>query len=152
MSNAKLALDKTEVKEENAAKELIVVIDGGYLKSNIKDARSFEAMIGSVFKPESLVFVDKHHNEIIQKTSVASALSDDQKTIKQLVLNACKQEGMNSKITKLTCLTDGTNCSGSLSKTPWLAFIGNNRLKLNDSINSLWLDLIDAENIPAQIK
>ena len=40
-------------------------------------------------------------------------------------------------------------CSGSLSKTPWLAFIGNNWLKLNDSINSLWLDLIDAENILA---
>ena len=36
-------------------------------------------------------------------------------------------------------------------KAPWLAFIGNNRLKLNDSINSLWLDLIDAENIPAHI-
>ena len=109
-------VDKTEVTEENAAKELIVVIDGGHIKSNIKDSRSFEAMIGSVFKPESLVFVDKHHNEIIQKTSVASALSDDQKTIKQLVLNACKREGMNSKITKLTCLTDGANNCWSITK------------------------------------
>ena len=49
-------------------------------------------------------------------------------------------------------LKSRTNCSGSLSKTPWLAFIGNNWLKLNDSINSLWLDLIDAENILAHIK
>jgi len=109
--------DRTEVKEEEAAKELVVVVDGGHIKSNIKDSRSFEAMVGSVFKPENLVFVDKHHNEIIQKTSVASALSDNQKTIKQLVLNACKKEGMSSKITKLICLTDGANNCWSITKT-----------------------------------
>lgn len=116
IENEKLA-DITEVKEGEAAKELVVVIDGGHIKSNIKDSRSFEAMVGSVFKPENLVFVDKHHNEIIQKTSVASALSDDQKTIKQLVLNACKKEGMNSKVTKLICLTDGANNCWSITKT-----------------------------------
>lgn len=42
--------------------------------------------------------------------------------------------------------------SGLISKTHWLAFIDKNRLKLNDSINSLGLDLIDAKNILAQIK
>ena len=43
-------------------------------------------------------------------------------------------------------------CSGLLSKWEWLAFVGKNGLKLNDFINSPWLDLIDTENITAHIK
>ena len=42
-------------------------------------------------------------------------------------------------------------CSGLISKTAWLAFIGNNRLKLIDSKNPLRLDLIDRENLLAHI-
>ena len=38
-------------------------------------------------------------------------MSDEQKAIKQLIVNACRKEGMNSKVTTLTCLTDGAkNC------------------------------------------
>jgi hypothetical protein len=59
-----------------------------------------------------------------------------------------KQQISTDFYTVLTTIS----CSGSLSKRPWLAFIGNNWLTLNDSINSLWLTLIDAENILAHIK
>ncbi len=99
------------IKQADAAKELITVIDGGHLKSNDNGSRSFEAMIATVYCPENIRAIDKHHNEITQKTSVASALNDHQKTIKQLVLNACREEGSNARVTELTCLTDGaSNC------------------------------------------
>lgn len=98
------------VNQKEAAKELVAVVDGGHLKSN-KSSRSFEAMIATVYNPDNIRRIDKHHKEITKKTSVASALSDHQKTIKQLVLNACRKEGSNARITKLTCLTDGaSNC------------------------------------------
>lgn len=99
------------VKQSEATEKLVTVIDGGHLKSKNIGSRSFEAMIATVFCPGNIRRVDKNHNEITQKTSVASALSDEQKTIKQLVLNACRKEGINAKVTELTCLTDGaSNC------------------------------------------
>ena len=49
-------------------------------------------------------------------------------------------------------ILDLCSCSGLLSKGEWFAFIGKNGLKLNDFINSPWLDLIDTENITAHIK
>ena len=85
------------VKQNEAAKQLVTVIDGGHLKSNDTDSRSFEAMIATVYCPDNIRRIDKHHNEITQKTSVASALNDHQKTIKQLTLNACRKEGMNAR-------------------------------------------------------
>lgn len=99
------------VKKNEAAKELVAVIDGGHLKSKDNNAQSFEAMIATVFHTENISKIDKNHNEITQKSSVASALSDHQKTIKQLVLNACRIEGGNASVTQITCLTDGaSNC------------------------------------------
>ena len=99
------------LKALEAAKELVVVVDGGHLKSKDVDSRSFEAMIATVYRPENIRYIDKNHNEISQKTSVASALSDHQKIIKQLVLNACHKEGSHARVTQLTCLTDGaSNC------------------------------------------
>jgi hypothetical protein len=80
------------IKQNEAVKELVAVIDGGHLKSKDNNAQSFEAMIATVFHPENIRKIDNYHNEITQKTSVASALSDHQRTIKQLVLNACRIE------------------------------------------------------------
>jgi predicted DNA binding protein len=106
----KLKVCKTAA-EAKATKELVVVVDGGHLKSKAVDSHSFEAMIATVYRPENIRCIDKNHNEITQKTSVASALSDRQKTIKRMVLNACRKEGSNARITHLTCLTDGaSNC------------------------------------------
>ena len=73
-------MTQTAAKENEAAKKLVAVIDGGHLKSNDNDAQSFEAMIATVYRPENIRKIDKNHNEIMQKTSVASALSDRQKT------------------------------------------------------------------------
>ena len=110
ISDEKLKGCKSAIKDE-AAKQLIVVADGGHLKSVDSNSRSFEAMIATVYHPENICSIDKGHNEITKKTSVGSALSDNQKTIKQLTLHACRAEGSNSHITELTCLTDGaSNC------------------------------------------
>lgn len=108
--------DRKAVNKKGAAKKLIAVVDGGHLKSKDKDARSFEAMITTVYRLENLQRIDKHHNKITQKTSVASALSDEQKTIKQLTLNACRKEGLNARVTELTCLTDGASNCWSITK------------------------------------
>ena len=99
------------VKQNEASKQLVAVMDGGHIKSNKKIGQSFEAMITSVFDPNNIVKVDKQHNEIIKKTSVGSGLSDNQETIKQLSLNACRAEGAHPLVTELTCITDGAkNC------------------------------------------
>ncbi len=79
------------VKQNEAAQQMVAVVDGGHLKSKDNDSRSFEAMIATVYRPENIHKIDKNHNEITQKSSVASALSDNQKTIKQLVLNASRK-------------------------------------------------------------
>ena len=54
----------TAMPESTAAEELIAVIDGGHLKAKDKDVRSFEAMTGTVYRPENIRLVDNHHNEI----------------------------------------------------------------------------------------
>lgn len=99
------------VPEEVATKQLIAVVDGGHLKSNAEHGNTFEAMIATVFCPDNLAETDKNHNEITKKTSVASALSDHQVTIKNLLRNACIKEGAHVDVTEITCLTDGAaNC------------------------------------------
>ena len=100
-----------EMNQNKAAKELVSVIDGGHLKSKDNDSQSFEAMIATVYSLKNVCKIGKHRTKISQKTSVASAISDHQKMIKQLVLNACRKEGSNAHITQITCLTDGaSNC------------------------------------------
>lgn len=89
-------------KKERAVEKLVSVIDGGHLKSNLKGKRSFEAMIATVFSPDNIQRVDKNHNELVKKTSVGSALNDNQKTIKQLAMNACRKEGANAEINGTT--------------------------------------------------
>jgi len=74
-------------------------------------------MIATVYDPKYLKIIDKNHNEITKKTSVGSALSDNQKTIKKLVLNACRKEGIHPNITILTCLTDGASNCWSITNT-----------------------------------
>ena len=116
-----IAFDKLkkvdEVKKKDAASNLIAVVDGGHIKSNEDEARSFEAMIATVYNPKNIRSIDKNHNEIYKKTSVASALSDKQETIKQLIVNACRTEGSHSNLTTLTCLTDGANNCWSITNT-----------------------------------
>ena len=116
IGNNKLKKPKVVTKEK-AAKKLIVTVDGGHIKSNLKDSRSFEGMVAVAYKPNNVVPIDNTHNEIIKKTCVASSLSDKQVTIKALTLNACIKEGLHSEVTELTCLTDGTNNCWSVINT-----------------------------------
>ncbi len=89
--------------------ELIANIDGGHIKS-IGVKRSFEAMIATVYRPDSLIAVNDNRNAIVDKTSVASAKDDSQKTMKQLFIGACNAQGMSIKSTVI-CLADGAeNC------------------------------------------
>ena len=105
----------TPLTIDKATKRLISVIDGGHLKNKAQGSRSFETMIATIFSPENIRYIDKHHNKIVQKTSVASALSDNQETIKKLATNACLKEGANVNVTELTCLTDGANNCWSIA-------------------------------------
>lgn len=95
------------------SQELIANIDGGHIKARGL-SRSFEAMVVSVHNPKNLRLVNKSHNIISSKTTVASAKDDKQETIKLLFKNACKTEGM-TKETNLTCLADGAEDCKSIA-------------------------------------
>lgn len=105
-------------KENCVAKgvdELISNIDGGHIKSR-EEGRSFEAMVASVHRPESLVYVDKNHNKIESKSVVASAKDDRQETMKLLFKQACISQGMTSKTTVI-CLADGAENCRSIARS-----------------------------------
>lgn len=92
-----------------AVKELNTTIDGGHIKAR-GDNRSFEAMVATVYCPENIQYVNRNHNELTSKSSVASAKDDKQETVKLLFKRACVVQGMN-KETIVTCLADGAdNC------------------------------------------
>jgi hypothetical protein len=101
---------KTELlSNEKVAKSIIANIDGGHVKAKGEN-RSFEAMIVTTYRPENLKYVDKNHNKITSKTTVASARDDEQSTVKALFRSACLIQGM-SKETEVICLADGAeNC------------------------------------------
>jgi len=97
------------VNDRDAASSIIANIDGGHIKSK-GVGRSFEAMIANVYRPENIKKVDKHHNIITKKSTVASAQSDTQQTMNVLFKSACEAQGMN-KNTEVICLADGAeNC------------------------------------------
>ena len=103
-------LTDQEVKiDKEEAPELLVNIDGGHIKA-IGRVRSFEAMVVTVYQPQNLKSVNENRNEIVSKTIVASAKSDEQTTIKQLFKNAAISQGLSAN-TLVTCLADGAdNC------------------------------------------
>ena len=91
------------------ADRLIINIDGGHIKAK-GDDRSFEAMVATVYRPDNLIAIDKNHNAISSKTTVASAKDDQQKTMMALFESACRAQGMTAS-TAVTCLADGAaNC------------------------------------------
>ena len=97
------------VNDRDGASSIIANIDGGHIKSK-GAGRSFEAMIATVYRPENIKKVDKHHNSITKKSTVASAKSDAQQTMNALFKSACEAQGMNKK-TEVICLADGAeNC------------------------------------------
>lgn len=92
------------------AQELILNVDGGHIKSNLAEKRSLEVIIANVYNPKNLIYKDKNHNIITNKTCVASCISDKLSSIKTLAKNACIKQGM-TEATNITALSDGAkNC------------------------------------------
>ena len=99
-----------EVLSEDA-KELIVHVDGGHIKSVEEDHRSFEVMTSAIYQPNALKTNGKRtRNYIENKQCAASAMADSQEQMKRRTIIAALKQGINSK-TKVTALCDGAeNC------------------------------------------
>lgn len=97
--------------EAEASERLIVQVDGGHLKSSEKNERSFEVMTSVIYKPESVGKIGgQERGKIYNKNCTASALRDNQESIKKDTLIAAMRQGMN-KETEITAICDGaTNC------------------------------------------
>lgn len=103
-------LDISNIESE-ATGDLIVQVDGGHLKSSEKNQRSFEVMTSIIYKPESVVKIEgQKRGKIYNKNCTASALNDNQESIKRDTLIAAARQGM-TKDTKITAICDGAqNC------------------------------------------
>lgn len=92
------------------APELIIQVDGGHIPTKDKDKRSFEALSGIIYRPDSIEVLDRHHRRISDKTCVISALEDKLQTIETYVYHAALRQGL-TKETHVTGLADGaSNC------------------------------------------
>lgn len=103
--------DNTIPSTTLVAKELIIQVDGGHVKSREVGSRSFEALTAVVYKPESIIPGKKKRTSgtLTQKHCAASALDDGGNHINTLTLVAAKK-GLAS-ITQVTGLCDGAdNC------------------------------------------
>ena len=92
--------------EETISDTLILTVDGGHIPSNDTEKQSFEALVATVFNPKNVIKKDEHHAKITHKTVVASAKSDHQASLKKMIKNACRKQGMSAKTT-VTLLMDG---------------------------------------------
>ena len=99
-----------EISVIKESENLYLHVDGGHIRDKKQDKRSFEAIITTVFKPESYRKISEDKNVIEGKHVASSALDDRGKTINILTLKAAQKEGL-SKNTKLTAFCDGAaNC------------------------------------------
>jgi hypothetical protein len=100
-----------EIKEcKPPAQELIVQVDGGHIPIQDKEKRSFEALSAIIYQPQNIRNIDKNHRQITDKVCVASAISDELKSIKAYVMNGAKKQGL-SENTRVIGLADGAkNC------------------------------------------
>lgn len=99
-----------EIKQNDEAKQLYLHVDGGHIKAKDKTQRSFEAMVTTVFKPESFRRISDTRRSIDEKHIAASSLKDHGNTINNLTLKAAQKEGLTTN-TNITAFCDGaTNC------------------------------------------
>lgn len=107
----------TDIK---SAEHLYVQVDGGHVATIEPDKRSFEVMTSVVFDAKNITYtggkeqkegeLSAVRGELTSKHCAASALLDNQDTMKQQTLNAAIKQGMTLE-TKMTALCDGAvNC------------------------------------------
>lgn len=115
---------KSSETSQPDADELIVAVDGVHVHDADNKGHNYEAMVGKIYKPENLVYVNKSHNSIIKKQCIGSAKADEQATMKAKLINAAHNEGM-TKRTRITGLADGAkNCWNIIkSLSPYCALI-----------------------------
>jgi hypothetical protein len=107
LNNLKLA---EKIDTVAASRMLYLHVDGGHIKDKDRDKRSFEAMVATVFKPESYRKINEKCSTIEHKHVAASALDDHGETIKRLTLKAAQKEGLTVE-TVVTSFCDGAaNC------------------------------------------
>ena len=99
----------TPTSNTEDAKELILQVDGGHIKSSQKDKRSFEAMASIVYRPENNIKDKSGVGKIINKTCVSSALESDD-FIKQATVRACEKQGISSSTVVVAICDGATNC------------------------------------------
>lgn len=114
LENINIPLPESQGASEHViepAKRLNLAVDGGHVHDASNKGHNFEVMIGKVYRPENVVKVDKHHNEITKKHCAGSAKYDEQATMKLNVIEAAKKEGLDKDVTEVTVLADGArNC------------------------------------------
>lgn len=103
-------LQEKEMAQIAEAKELILNVDGGHVKT-IEDKRSIEAITSVIYRPEALN--SKHgmtKNYIEKKSCAASVKNDEQKEIISGTILSAIKEGLTPN-TIITALCDGAvNC------------------------------------------
>lgn len=139
---------------KSPATELMIQLDGGHIPIQDKDKRSFEALSGVVYHPDSIEQVDKHHRHITDKSCAISAVSDGLKTIKTYLLNAALKQGMTNE-TSITAFADGApNCWSVLSSLKphcqklqcildWF-HIGKKYQNVKNALGEVWEESLDS--------
>lgn len=105
-----------ESSEQLSTDNLIVQVDGGYIKSYDKNNRAFEALVSSIYRADDHITGGVSKNgirksgAILNKIYSVSTVKDRCKTIKAMTVAAAKKQGMTKK-TRITGLSDGaSNC------------------------------------------
>jgi hypothetical protein len=100
-----------EVATVEEAKELILNIDGGHIKTTTQGARSMEALASVIYRPEAIQENSNDtRNHLISKNCAASVLDDNQDQFISATIIAALKQGLG-KNTHVTVLCDGAqNC------------------------------------------
>ena len=107
----KINKTEKEIVVINEAKELILNVDGGHVKTTEKEKRSIEAMTSVIYRPEALLSNPKGtRNYLDSKNCAASVKDDDQQQIITNTIVAALKQGLGGN-THVTALCDGAaNC------------------------------------------
>jgi hypothetical protein len=105
-----LSKDETDIMFNENAKELILNVDGGHVKTT-EDKRTIEVMTSVVYKPESIKSNKKDTRNILtSKHCAASVQSDNQQEIITNTIVSALKQGIGEN-THVTALSDGAdNC------------------------------------------
>ena len=108
-------IEKIEETEKSVviadpAKELVLAVDGGHIKTIEEDKRSMEAMASVIYRPEAICSNGKGTRHYLSDKSSAASVNEDNKQIISATIIAALKQGLTDK-THVTALCDGAiNC------------------------------------------